>query len=79
MKPTGIVIDREYLKHVPAAGHPERPERIQVLLDLAAGLDRRGYSLLAPRAAGREDIERVHEPDHVRLIESTSKLNSRSG
>ena len=75
MKPTAVVVDREYLKHVPGAGHPERPERIQVLLDLAANLDPKRYTLLPPRSASREDIARVHGPDHVRLVESTSKVN----
>lgn len=75
MKATSVVIDRDYLKHLPGAGHPERPERIQVLLDLAAGLDRQKYSLLAPRSAAREDIERVHDADHIRLVESTSSRN----
>lgn len=76
MKPTAVVIDREYLKHLPGAGHPERPERIQVLLDLAGDLDRGKYSLLAPRRASREDIERVHGAEHVRRVESTSSVNA---
>jgi acetoin utilization deacetylase AcuC-like enzyme len=75
VKPTAVVIDRDYLKHIPGAGHPERPERIQVLLDLAKALDRQNYRLLAPRSAAREDIERVHGANHVRLVESTSGRN----
>jgi acetoin utilization deacetylase AcuC-like enzyme len=75
VKATSVVIDRDYLKHLPGAGHPERPERIQVLLDLAAGLDRQKYRLLVPRSAVREDIERVHDADHIRLVESTSTRN----
>jgi len=70
-----VVIDPGYLKHLPGDSHPERPERIQVLLDLANALDRQKFNLLKPRAAARADIERVHEPDHIRLVESTSTVN----
>ena len=70
-----VVIDPAYLKHLPGESHPERPERIQVLLDLANALDREQFTLLAPRAATRVDIERIHNPDHLRLVESTSTVN----
>ena len=70
-----VVIDPAYLKHLPGDSHPERPERIQVLLDLANALDREQFTLLAPRAATRVDIERIHNPDHLRLVESTSTVN----
>lgn len=75
MKRTAVVVDKEYLKHVPGDGHPERSERIQVLLDLATALDREKFSRLAPRSASRADIERIHGVDHVRLVESTSTVN----
>ena len=70
-----VVIDPAYLKHLPGHSHPERPERIQVLLDLANALDREKFNLLAPRAATRAEIEGIHEPEHVRLVESTSSRN----
>ena len=75
VKPTAVVVDREYLKHVPGDSHPERPERIQALLDLAAGLDREKFVLLPPRSASRADVEQIHGIDHVRLVESTSTVN----
>jgi len=75
VKPTAIVIDPDYMKHLPGEAHPERPERIQVLLDLADQLDRKRFARLAPRAARRADLERTHGIDHVRLVESTSKVN----
>ena len=70
-----VVIDPAYLKHLPGDSHPEKPERIQVLLDLANALDRQKFTLLTPRAATRADIELIHEPDHIRLVESTSTVN----
>jgi acetoin utilization deacetylase AcuC-like enzyme len=75
MPRSAVVIDREYLKHLPGEGHPERPERIQALLDLAAGLDAQKFQLLPPRAATRAEVELIHAPEHLRLVESTSKLN----
>src|SRR5512145_1389151 len=75
MPRSAVVIDREYLKHLPGDGHPERPERIQALLDLAAGLDAQKFQLLPPRAATRAEVELIHAPEHLRLVESTSKLN----
>jgi acetoin utilization deacetylase AcuC-like enzyme len=75
MAKSAVVIDREYLKHLPGEGHPERPERLQALLDLAEGLDAAKFQLVPPRAATRAETELVHAPEHVRLVESTSRLN----
>lgn len=75
MDQTAVVVDREYLKHDPGKGHPERPDRIRVLLDLAQGLDERRFRLLAPAPAHREDLESCHGAQYLRLIESTSKVN----
>jgi Deacetylases, including yeast histone deacetylase and acetoin utilization protein len=75
MAKPAVVIDPAYLKHLPGDSHPERPERIQVLLDLANALEREKFNLLAPRAATRAEIEGIHEPAHVRLVESTSAVN----
>ena len=70
-----VVIDREYLKHLPGESQPERPERIQALLNLAGALDKQMFELASPRAATRADVESTHGADHVRLVESTSKHN----
>ena len=75
MARSGIVVDRAYLKHEPGEFHPERPERIGVLLDLAKQLDQQKFQLIAPRAANRSDIELCHSADYVALVEATSKRN----
>ncbi len=75
MAKTAVIVDQEYLKHRPGAFHPERPERIQVLLGLAASLDRAEFQLLAPRAATRAQIETCHSAEHIALVESTSRTN----
>ena len=72
MAKSAVVIDRDFLKHRPGDGHPERPERVKVLLDLAADLDRQKFHLLAPKPAKRADIEATHGQDYVRMIEATA-------
>src|SRR5436190_6197477 len=75
MRKTAVVVDAEYLKHAPGDFHPERPERIQVLLDFAAELDKQRFQLLPPRAATRAEIEACHGSDYISLVESTSQKN----
>ncbi|MDH3443536.1 MAG: histone deacetylase [Deltaproteobacteria bacterium] len=75
MAKTAVVIDKEYLKHLPGEFHPERPERIKKLLDLTASLDGSAFRLLPPRAATRAEIEACHSADHFALVESTSREN----
>ncbi len=75
MARTGVIVDRAYLKHEPGEFHPERPERIAVLLDLAEQLNKERFHLLAPRPANRQEIEFCHSPEYIALVESTSKRN----
>ena len=75
MAKTAVVVDREFLKHQPGESHPERPERIRVLLDLAEKLDNGSFQLLPPKAANRADLESSHGADYVRLVESTATVN----
>jgi acetoin utilization deacetylase AcuC-like enzyme len=75
MAKTAVVVDGEYLKHDPGDFHPERPERIQVLLELAGELEREKFQILPAKAAARSDIVTCHGADYVSLVESTSKAN----
>jgi acetoin utilization deacetylase AcuC-like enzyme len=75
MTHTAVVINSDYLKHDPGEFHPERPQRIRVLLDMAHQLDTDKFHLLAPKAATRMEIESCHDPEYIRLVESTSKKN----
>jgi acetoin utilization deacetylase AcuC-like enzyme len=72
---SAVVIDPEYLKHDPGRFHPERPERLKVLLELSAGLDAQRFQLLAPRTASRDEIEACHSRDYLDLVKSTSEMN----
>ena len=74
MPRSAILIDREFLKHLPGQGHPERPDRLRVLLELAHSLNPAAFQLLPPRPAAKSEIELCHAPNYVDLIESTAKL-----
>ncbi|MBM4297248.1 MAG: histone deacetylase, partial [Deltaproteobacteria bacterium] len=75
MAQTAVVVDDEYLKHEPGEFHPERPERIKVLLDMAHELDAAKFQLMPPRAATRGEIEACHSADYLKLVAATSQKN----
>ena len=75
MARSAIVIDREFLKHFPGQGHPERPERLRVLLDLAGALDPTRFQLLPPRAASKTEIQLCHDADYVQTVEATAAVS----
>jgi acetoin utilization deacetylase AcuC-like enzyme len=74
MPHTAVVVDPEYLKHDPGRFHPERPQRIKVLLDLAAELGA-SFTRLDPRAATQAELEMCHTLDYIELVRSTSERN----
>src|SRR2546430_2485531 len=59
-----------YLEHDPGRAHPERPARLGAVLH---GIDRAGVSdaiaRVAPEAAGRTDLERIHPAAYLDAIE----------
>ena len=72
MSRTGFVYHPIYKEHFAGAGHPERPERLAIVLD---ALERSGLRddliELTPSRCAREHIERVHT---TRLIDSIEEL-----
>ena len=70
-----VVIDPEFLKHEPGQSHPERPERLKVLLDLTRGLHGGDLQILPPRPAKREEVRSSHSSDYIDLIRATSTTN----
>jgi acetoin utilization deacetylase AcuC-like enzyme len=75
MARSAIVIDPEYLKHDPGQFHPERPQRLKVLLDLAQDLDAEKFQLLPPRAASRAEIELCHAANYVDTVQATARVD----
>ncbi|MFQ5916264.1 MAG: histone deacetylase [Candidatus Binatia bacterium] len=75
MARTAVVIDPDFLKHQPGQVHPERPERLKVLLDLTRGLHGSDLQILPPRPAKKEEVSSCHSSEYIDLIRSTSEIN----
>src|SRR3954470_18455035 len=71
MSVTLIHSDR-FAEHQTPPGHPERPERAEVMDAVAARWRERGVEIVAPRAATREQLARVHAPDYLQRIAASA-------
>jgi acetoin utilization deacetylase AcuC-like enzyme len=69
--PIVLVSSKRFVDHVTPVGHPERPERAQVLEAVAAAFKEQGGEVVEPRTATDEDLLRVHTPEHVEAIVAT--------
>src|SRR5581483_6946491 len=67
-----LIHSDRFAEHQTPPGHPERPERAEVFDAVAARWRARGTEVVAPRAATREQLTRVHDPDYVRRISETT-------
>ena len=74
MPRSALVIDPLFLKHDPGSYHPERPERLKVLIDLAEAV-REDFELLPPRAAAQGEIEWCHDPAYIAQVRATSQYD----
>jgi acetoin utilization deacetylase AcuC-like enzyme len=61
-----------FAEHQTPPGHPERPERAEVMDTVAARWRERGLEIVAPRQATREQLARVHGADYLRRISETA-------
>jgi acetoin utilization deacetylase AcuC-like enzyme len=69
-KPTGLLYDDVYLRHLAGnSGHPERPERLVFIRDALdkAGLLQTLYPI-HPRRVTQEELELVHKPSYIALV-----------
>jgi acetoin utilization deacetylase AcuC-like enzyme len=73
--PLILVSSARFAEHQTPPGHPERPERAQVMDAVASRWRRGGGEVVAPRAATHEQLERVHDPHYVQRI---SELRDRA-
>lgn len=69
--PLVLVSSPRFVDHVTPVGHPERPERAQVMTSVAAAFKDSGGEVIEPRLATDDDLLRVHTQDHVDLIVSS--------
>jgi len=71
---TAIYYSPKFLAHDPGPDHPETPSRLKVIID---ELSRSGLlrtekcAFVEPKPAQAEDLELVHEPDYIELVEKT--------
>ncbi|MBI3962628.1 MAG: histone deacetylase [Deinococcus sp.] len=68
---TGLVYHPDYLKHRTGHDHPERPQRLEAILQ---GLAHSGLMEklvpIAPREALQAELERVHTSEYIALVRS---------
>src|SRR5437867_2687824 len=67
---TAVVSDARMLAHDPGRGHPERADRLRVLLDHLE--DAPGLVRLRPRLATEDELALVHTRAHVERVASTA-------
>jgi acetoin utilization deacetylase AcuC-like enzyme len=70
-----LISSSRFAEHQTPPGHPERPERAQVMDAVASRWRARGGEVVAPRAATHEHLQRVHDPQYVQRI---SELRDRA-
>lgn len=67
-----LIHSDRFAEHQTPPGHPERPERAEIF-DVVAGRWRdRGVEIIAPRAATREQLARVHDAAYLQTIAETN-------
>jgi len=71
---TALVSDRRYLKHFAGRSHPERPERVAVMIEMAEELRRAGIFTLSPREASMGELELCHDPAYVAEVKRSASM-----
>ncbi len=72
MTETAVVFTPRYLDHKTGLRHPESPARLRVIMRELnkSALFRTGKcSLVKPKVASIKDVELVHEPDYIQLVQ----------
>jgi acetoin utilization deacetylase AcuC-like enzyme len=69
--PLIVVASDRFAEHQTPPGHPESCERAAVLDRAAAAWRNGGGEVVAPRAASREQLARVHSAEHLRRMAET--------
>ncbi len=73
---TALIYDPIFLEHITPENHPERPERLQMAMNVLRALnwlEREGLVLLAPRAASEDELAAVHESGYIRQVEEAAR------
>lgn len=70
-----VVASDRFAEHVTPPGHPESPERADVMDGVAADWRAGGGEVVAPRTASREQLARVHSAEHLRRMGETTGVS----
>jgi acetoin utilization deacetylase AcuC-like enzyme len=70
--PLLVIASERFGHHLTPSGHPERPERAQVLQGAALTWRDRGGAVVEPRAAAEDELSAVHAHDYVRAVAETA-------
>ena len=73
MRKTMLVVDRRYMNHFAGRVHPERPARIEAMIEMANGLKRSALIHSAPREAAIEELTLCHSEEYVATVEQTAQ------
>ncbi len=72
MRNTGILIDERFSEHQTGPMHPERPERLQALLQLLSTEAYRGLPRIGARSAEQAELAWVHSSEHVHTVAASA-------
>jgi acetoin utilization deacetylase AcuC-like enzyme len=70
--PLIIISSERFAEHQTPPGHPERPERAAVMNALAVRWRATGGEVVAPPAATREQLARIHDAAYLHRLSETS-------
>jgi acetoin utilization deacetylase AcuC-like enzyme len=65
-----LVSSPRFFDHTPPPGHPERPERAEVFDVVAARWMAQGGAVVAPRAATRDELLRIHTETYLQALDA---------
>ena len=76
-----VLYSEKFLLHTTGPGHPERPDRLKSTVAHLKNNKKLSPGLVWPefRPASIAELERVHSPDYIRLVEREIKAIGKSG
>jgi acetoin utilization deacetylase AcuC-like enzyme len=70
--PVILISSERFAEHQTPPGHPECPERAEVMDVVAAHWRNQGGEVVAPRLATHEQLARVHDDEYIEQIKGTA-------
>ena len=67
-----VFTSERFADHLTPVGHPERPERAEVMHQVVADWRKRGGTVIEPEPASDEQLTRIHDAEYVSLVRETA-------